>query len=211
MNTLDWRVRPIQLWPGDRTRCPRPSRFRASWSNTSDLLARELEFLRARQIVLELAVEEHEIRQDGWIRASARPQYPGIIISFGSKHGPLRYPCDRFDRWGDNVRAVALGLQALRAVDRYGVTRIGEQYRGWRALPSPNAEITSTEAAATMIRACAGPEWNGAPWDAIVNNPDRLKKVCRAAQKRTHPDHGGDEAEFAQLTEAIALVKGSQP
>lgn len=204
---LDWRVRPITLWPGKSTTRPQSSRFRATWSNTSQLLARELAFIRARQIVLELAVGENEIRLDGWIRATARPRSPGVIISFESKHGPLRYPCDRFTNWQDNVRAIALGLQALRAVDRYGVTRIGEQYRGWRALPEPNGELTSMAAAASMIRACAGEHWNGVPWDAIAADPDRLRKICRDAQKRTHPDCGGDEATFIRLGVAIKIVK----
>ena len=32
-----------------------------------------------------------------------------------------------------NLRSIALGLKALRAVDRYGVSRRGEQYAGFRA------------------------------------------------------------------------------
>lgn len=207
MMDLDWRVRPITLWPGKGTPHPQSSRFRATWSNTSEILGRELGYLRARQIILELAVEESEIRLDGWIRATARPRSPGVIISFESKHGPLRYPCDRFTQWQDNVRAVALGLQALRAVDRYGVTRIGEQYRGWRALPEPNGELTSVAAAASMIRKCAGERWNGATWDQIASDPEKLRKICRDAQMQTHPDRGGDEATFIRLNEAIEMVK----
>jgi hypothetical protein len=43
--------------------------------------------------------------------------------------GPSRAP------WRDNLRAIALGLEALRAVNRYGITRgIGEQYAGFLQL-----------------------------------------------------------------------------
>jgi hypothetical protein len=34
-----------------------------------------------------------------------------------------------------NARAIALGLEALRKVDRYRITKRGEQYTGWSALP----------------------------------------------------------------------------
>jgi hypothetical protein len=34
--------------------------------------------------------------------------------------------------WQDNLRAVALGLEALRRVERYGIAQRGEQYAGWR-------------------------------------------------------------------------------
>lgn len=45
----------------------------------------------------------------------------------------LVYATDVCDLWQHNVRSVALGLEALRAVDRYGISRRGEQYAGFRA------------------------------------------------------------------------------
>jgi len=55
------------------------------------LLERELDHLGARNAVIELSLEEAEIRIDGWPRASARPNDPGVVVSFDSKYGPLRY------------------------------------------------------------------------------------------------------------------------
>jgi len=46
-------------------------------------------------------------------------------------HRLLRNVCD--EDWRHNVRSIALGLEALRAVDRYGISRRGEQYAGFRA------------------------------------------------------------------------------
>lgn len=60
----------------------------------------------------------------------------------------LSYPCDSCDNWQHNVRSIALALQALRAVDRYGVTRRAEQYRGWGKLPAPGEMIGFTSVAA---------------------------------------------------------------
>jgi hypothetical protein len=45
----------------------------------------------------------------------------------------LIYATDACELWQHNVRSIALGLEALRAVDRYGITRRGEQYAGFRA------------------------------------------------------------------------------
>lgn len=45
----------------------------------------------------------------------------------------LVYATDACEDWRHNVRSIALGLEALRAVDRYGITRKGEQYAGFRA------------------------------------------------------------------------------
>ena len=45
----------------------------------------------------------------------------------------LVYATDCCDFWQHNLRSIALGLEALRAVDRYGISRRGEQYAGFRA------------------------------------------------------------------------------
>jgi hypothetical protein len=46
--------------------------------------------------VIELALDEGDIRLDGLPRAHARPRHPGVIVSFDSKHGPLGYGTDAF-------------------------------------------------------------------------------------------------------------------
>ncbi len=55
-----------------------------------------------------------------------------------------------FPAWRINVRAIALGLEALRKVDRSGIARGNEQYTGFRALGSgiemPAAQMAAEEA-----------------------------------------------------------------
>ena len=78
------------------------------------------------------------------------PKGPAVIIAFESKHGPLKYATDVFDHWHANLRAIALGLEALRKVERYGITQRGEQYTGFRTWNSgiemPAAQMTELEA-----------------------------------------------------------------
>jgi hypothetical protein len=178
-------VRPIVLWPHPETRGRRRASFSAGWSSTMDLLEREIDHLGGRHAAMQLAVTEDEIRLDGGIRATARPSHPGVIISFDSKHGPLEYATDVFDRWQDNVRAIALGLEALRKVDRYGIAKRGEQYRGWKALEA------------------------GGPSPARGEELIREHGSVRAALQATHPDHGGDPEEFAAVMAAKEARAGA--
>lgn len=147
------------------------SPFSASWSDTVDLLARELRHLEPTRALLEVALPESKIRLDGLPRADARAASPGVILTLiGTTQGDLRYPASWFHTWQDNVRALALALEALRKVDRYGVTKRGEQYAGWKQLAAPGADR-----AAELIRR------HGSK---------------RAALKATHPDAGGDPEDF---------------
>lgn len=46
------------------------------------------------------------------------------------EHGRAVFATDQYEKWEHNVRAIALTLEALRAVDRYGATQ-GRQYAGF--------------------------------------------------------------------------------
>jgi hypothetical protein len=184
--------RPISNWPGGRTDAPGWSRFKAPWSQTVDLLARELWMLDAERAVLEIAIEERDLRLDGLPRANARATDPGVILSFDSKFGPLRYAVDTYHDWQDNVRAIALAMEALRKVDRYGVTKRGEQYTGWRAIPASTGNGIYTRDQA----------------EAFV---DEYGGSFTAAAKNLHPDRGGSEDAFSRLVAARELLAPDDP
>jgi hypothetical protein len=168
--------RPLPTWPHHATPADKRrsrSTFKASWQNTLDLLDRELRYLKASNVILGANFREQDLRLDGLPRSNARePVHPGIEISFDSPHGRLVYATDSCERWEHNVRSIALGLEALRAVDRFGITRRGEQYAGWKQL---GAGGPSPERGAAIVR-----EHGSVP----------------AALKATHPDHGGDQDDF---------------
>jgi hypothetical protein len=134
----------------------------------------------------------------------ARVDFPGVRVAFHSVHGPLTYATDRFDDWRDNVRAIALGLEALRAVDRYGVSGRGEQYRGWTAIESAPAELT-VEQAAEVLAEHSGRRWTAAQ---ILTDRDALAAAYKAAARQHHPDIGGDPDKFDRITKARDLVAG---
>lgn len=116
---------------------PRRSPFTAAWSKTLELLDRELWHLGATDAVVQIDLRPEDFRRDGWPKERSRPGSPVVVFAIETaEHGPLKYTARAFDRWQDNLRAIALGLEALRKVDRYGITERGEQYSGFKALPS---------------------------------------------------------------------------
>jgi hypothetical protein len=200
--------RPLPVWPHERTAKRRGSGvFSASWQSTLKLLDYELGRLDARGVVVGAGFEERDLRRDGWPRSDARtPSHPGVELSFDSRFGRLVYATDVHEPqyysdppgWQANLRAIALGLEALRAVDRYGVTKRGEQYAGWKALPAMATGGMTPMTAADIIRKyAAGHAFDGKPTD-----PASWKPVYRAALKATHPDKGGSADAFRAVQEA---------
>lgn len=190
LSRLGVTFRPIDTWPGHPNHDRRHSPFTASLRETLGVLERELRMLDAERIVLQIAVRERDIRQDGYPRADARPSHPGVILAFESRWGPLKYATDEFHTWQDNLRAVALAMEALRKVDRYGVSKRGEQYRGWQQIAAKSSE----------------------PADAIVDREgarrflDEHGGSFADAAKKLHPDRGGDPALFRAAVKARELI-----
>lgn len=195
------------------------SPFSASWSSTLELLDRELWHLGVRnEFVLQIDCTEADLRLDGQLRANARTASPAVGVSIESrKMGALLFVCGKFPQWQDNVRAIALGLEALRKVDRYGITQSAEQYRGWQALPPgmpmPAAKMTVDEAAELLIEhgGITGEGGIGSyvPTD-LINNPERAGRCYRNAVKTHHPDVGGNPETFRKLTDARDLLAGAR-
>lgn len=203
--SLTYTFRPLQ-WSDTSTPASQrrsSSTFRATWRDTLALLASELDHLDARDVVIEADFTEADIRLDGMPRANARtPRHPGVRIAFASKFGPLVYSTDAHEWWQHNVRAIALGLQALRAVDRYGVTKRGEQYTGWAALPPAPPADPKRDAAMVLV------SMGGGDPDRILTDPEYRAQVYKRAARAAHPDHGGSVGDMSRLNVADAVLRG---
>lgn len=202
---MRYTVRPISdrtAFTGKHER----SRFDSTWTATEQLLLAEVRHLRGRDLVLEVDVQEHHIRLDGGLYANARPATPAVRVAFDSMHGPLTYATDRFTGWQDNVRAIALGLEALRKVDRYGITKRGEQYAGWKALPAGSdgaASRMTNDEARQVFRAAAGIHVTNGELD----DPDERRAAHRRARAAAHPDrHNGDRTLWDQVEQAAKVL-----
>lgn len=199
--SLEFKVEPIEQWPGEYTKNRRKSGFRLTWGKMLDKLENELEKLGAREIVLQGAYQRADIRLDNRPRAGVRPSHPGIILSFKTRKGEyLSFPCDTFDSHEHNVYAVALSLEALRAVDRYGVTRHNEQYKGWVALPEHSL---SAELAAEFLAGYSDQYSKS----RILSDPEAREIAYKEACKKTHPDNGGNHEKFVRVQDAIRQLR----
>lgn len=198
----DVQLEPIDQWPSKRTAAPHRSKFKAPLTQTQQLLDRELSQLKAKNVVLQMCITRADMRLDGTLRTGGKIRQPGVIPRFDSKHGPVMMPCDHFSEWEDNVRAIALALEALRAVDRYGVTSRAEQYRGWQALPAPMCpgdELKTRDDALKFLRRLVSAFNSGDVTEA---------EALRKAQFLTHPDRGGNADDFKRVMKCESLLKG---
>ncbi len=203
-------VRSLTTWPGALTPAGRrqSSPFSSTLTSTLSTLRTELSALSARHPVMEVAIPPEQFRLDGRPRATARAEHPGVVLSLPTTDvGPLRYATDRFVTWQDNLRAIALGLEALRRVERYGITRRGEQYAGFRALPPGTpmpGRSMDIDTAYTVVADAACVSLRSVR-DA---SGDKLHDLYRQASRFTHPDAGGTTEEFQRLQEAMRVIRG---
>jgi hypothetical protein len=194
---------PIVRWPGklrspgERIRAP----FKSGHSDTIRLLERELRFVSAESPVVQIAVPEGQWTRDGRPYANARGDHPGVIVSFSKPAVvsgnrvkiPLSFPCDRFTTWETNLRAVAIALEDLRRIDRYGVTQNAEQYHGFKSLPGPVESMPNmnAEQAARFVSEVASRGGFNTSVGEIMSDPSAWANAYRQAAGVLHPDRAG--------------------
>jgi hypothetical protein len=210
--SMRWQIEPMPRWPyGDAARGRKPNPFRAKFDDTLRLLEDELDYLDVTgAVAVRVVAHEADVRLDGMLRARAQVLHPGVAISFrSSTAGDLTYPCDRFEAryygevsWQVNLRAIALGLEALRKLDRYGIAGRGEQYAGWRAIEAPGSRPTfaSVDEALRWLRELTD-------WPA--GEPVVVAQLLRRAAAITHPDRGGDRSLWDRVDAARQLLSGA--
>lgn len=217
-------LRPIKIWPEgwqDPHRRRDGSPFDAGYQQTLNLLDRELRHLGATSATLQVDATERDCRLDGHLRADARVQHPGVILTIETKRlGTQVFACDRFvtrgwsnrgagASWKENVRAIALGLEALRKVERYGIAERGQQYAGYRELGAGielGRAMTVEEAARFIAEYSDDP--TGRLSD-VEDDPSFALALFKDAAKNLHPDAGGDPELFRKLVAARELLKAS--
>ncbi len=197
------------VWPGKRTAYRKRAPFKTQWARTMKLLARELKLLGARKVEMALGIRPGDLRQDGMLRADARPK-PAVIVSFLDRDGQRQaYPCDTFAWWQDNVYAIGIVLEDLRRAERYGV-QSALLRAGFKALPAAGnttTTLTATQAAALVSRLALNGDGTVTtePPEAL-GSVDRARQLYRMAQSKTHPDAGGSNQDWTLLQEARRVL-----
>lgn len=185
---------------------PKSARFRQGWEDTLEYLRNELRRIGVFEAVLEIDVAERSIAKATGLPDARIPAFsPGVVLVFDHPdQGKTRFPCITYDRWPDNARAIALTLEALRDVDRYGAA-MGRQWAGFKAIPEKTGATLTTAQAAQVIAIHSGDETRA---DDILHSADVAKTNLRLAKAKTHPEApGGDRSKFELVTLAETVLK----
>jgi hypothetical protein len=136
------------------------------------------------------------LRNDGLPRSGqAQPSDRGLAAYFTYKKQPMCFACDRWDRIQDNIYAIAMTIEALRGIERWGSGSMVEQaFTGFAALPPPRGESAD-------------------PWEVLGIRPGATEEEVDAAYRqkarKAHPDApGGSEEAMQALNAARDAAKG---
>lgn len=175
------RAFPLQ-WPVTETKSREQPLFKQTLASSLQKLKRQVELMGGKNLVL----------SSNYSLGNERPKESGVCAYFLLDGQNVAIPCDRW-RWVEhNVYAIALTLEAMRGMERWGAkSMITAMFSGFKALPAKA----------------------GADYHAILGLPPGeplTESGIEAAYKRrakvVHPDQGGTTEQWAALREAHDML-----
>jgi hypothetical protein len=176
-------------WPGGVRRSETHERSRFEKKGQTVLRVRrflkdEIRRLGGEDLIIST---DMRTRQDGEPIANARdPDDPGAAVYFELHGKKVCLACDKWRELWENLYAIARTIEAMRAIDRWGVSDLLDRmFTGFIALTDD-----------------AGKSWAsllGVRGDATKAE---ITAAYRAKMKDVHPDAGGSDAAAAQINEA---------
>jgi hypothetical protein len=170
-------------WPAGWPRTP--SRVTGAYRST---LAGALKNLRDQvRLLAGKASADSLVLSSNCTLGSDRPKDPGVVAFFMYDQQQVAIPCDRWPYVEQNVKAIALTIEAMRAMERHGARHmIKAMFQGFVALPAPGE------------------------WRELLGDPKTLAEAdaaWREKMRTAHPDAGGTHAKAAALNAAIAQAR----
>lgn len=188
---------PLAWPPGwKRTLYPDASRFgNVSISRESDEVVHQLELMGATSIIIS---SNMKYRLDGIPYANqGYIEDKGVAVYFKLNGEEQCIPCDKWTSLGDNIRAIAKTIEALRGIERWGAKEmVNAAFRGFKALPD------------TIIMG----EHTSKAWYEVLQvsqtaDFDIVKAAYNRMLHKSHPDTGGTDFEFQQVQNAWKQYK----
>jgi hypothetical protein len=162
-------------WP--RTKVRERARFRTTLAGALKELRTEVRLLAGEQSARTLVLSSNVTL------GAEHPADPGVVAYFTYEQKPVAIPCDRWQAVADNAKAIALTINAMRGMERWGAKHmIRAMFQGFAALPAPD------------------------DWRAQLGHPTTLTEAEAAFRERArsaHPDAGGSHEAMASLNRAI--------
>lgn len=164
-------------WPKTEPYSRGTSKFQTDLPRALANLKKQIELMGGKNLVL----------SSNYTLGANNPKEPGVVAYFEWQQIPMAAPCDRWNRIESNVQAIALTVEAMRGMERWGAKHmIKAMFTGFKALPENTA---------------SAPWWEvlGVPQTASV---DQVKSAYRDLVKRHHPDAGGHPETFRKIQSA---------
>lgn len=177
-------------WPEGWERTPeykrQTSRYQTEFVRARDDIMRQLKLMGAREVVLTTNIP---LRRDGLpLAGQSEPRDPAVAVYWVEQawnsqrqtyeHKQRVIACDHWRKVKENLRAIGVAIDALRALKRSGATQVSDRaFLGFDALPNPDTRKT--------WRAVLGFAPGVTPTRAMV------EQRFRELSLRHHPDHGG--------------------
>ncbi len=184
---LDWPEGFERTAPADRRAYP--GNFQVDRPRAFDSVVEQLEKMDAYDIEV-LTAAPHTKKQPHRPYQDREPDDPGVVAYYKKDGQQFAVACDQWSNLRDNARAVALYIDAKRALERYGVATRTSEFQA-QALPSGDEEAV----------AAAPP-----PHEVLDVAPDAPDAVVEAAarekMKETHPDQGGTGEALQRVRQA---------
>lgn len=159
-------------------------KFQTTLASALKGLKRECQLLGGSKLIL----------SSNYTLGNENPKDSGVVAYFEYNKSQVAIPCDRWKRVEHNVRAIALTIEAMRGMDRWGAKHmITAMFSGFKALPEKAGGVD--------------------PWEVLgiqstINTTEAdITAAFRLRSKTEHPDMpGGSNEKFAVLREAHDLA-----
>lgn len=185
-------------WPRAKNR--KSSTYKVSTDAALESLLGALRLMHARNVIVSSNVP---LRRDGTMyrgdHSDSRMPDPGVAVYWDGRDAkggalPRVIACDSWNTVRENVRAIGLTVEALRAIQRSGASELLERaYTGFARLPQST-----------------GPR----PWWEVLGierqaSRHAINQRFHELARTGHPDRGGDTARFAEITQAYHQAVGA--
>ena len=179
-------------WPTGRPRTPAWQRrgganFQRSLKDSTDFLLEQIRKMGGEHVVVSSNMQMH---MNG--RASMQGDDNGVAIYFQLDGKPMVFANDSYDDLKHNVNAIALTIEALRGIERWGSRQTMTQaFSGFAALPPPVETLNWRKQFAA---------WGFAD---LPLNATLIDAAYNKLAREFHPDRpGGSNEKMALLNEA---------
>ncbi|HUR65445.1 MAG TPA: J domain-containing protein [Chitinophagaceae bacterium] len=173
-------------WPlgYKRTKSRINSLFKQTPENAQIFLRKELHLMGATKVILSSNVP---VRKDGYLysdMSATKIDDPGVAVYFKYNGIDVSMCCDNYGRPWENIYALGKGIEALRGMERWGVSEFIERaFTGFKALPEVK-------------------EW----YEILGVNQNAGKNEIITAYRNLvkvhHPDAGGNANVFMEISDA---------